>query len=205
MKAHATHISIVVMAIALVAAAGLVALMQYTTRDVSGAVIGNPGTAAYYIKFDGIDGEAVDKDHSGWSDLLSFGQALRTISGGLSSDGSTRQRGDVILEDISLVKQLDKASPKLAEAVATGRAFPKVEIHVTTSYTDVGRVTYYKYELTNVIVTSYSVGGSGAVDDVPMEQVTLNFAKVKVIYTENDAAGNKKGDTEYTWTVRTIL
>ena len=198
MKAQATDLRIVVLLLALVAMAGVIALMQYNARDVSGATVGNAGTAADYIKFDGIDGEARDKGHSQWSDLLSFGQALHKPGTGT---GATRRRGDVVLEDIVLTKELDKASPKLAEAVATGRVFPKTEIHVTTSYTDAGRVTYYAYELKNVIVTSYGVSGSGAVDDVPTEQVTLNFEEIKVIYTENDAAGKKKGNVEYSWKV----
>ena len=75
----------------LTAIAGAVALMQYNTRDTSAAAIGNPGTAAYYIKFDGIDGEALDTDRSGWSDLLSFSQVLPTTSGGISSDGTLRR------------------------------------------------------------------------------------------------------------------
>ena len=204
MEARRVDSRIVVILLTLVAIAGAIALMQYNTQEVSGAVIGNPGTAAYYIKFDGIDGEALDKDHSGWSDLNSFGQALRTSIVDLSSDG-TRRRGDVILEDISLSKQLDKASPKLAEAVTSGMVFPKVEIHVTASYTDAGRVTYYKYELTNVMVTSYSVSGTGSVDDVPMEQVSLNFAAIKVTYTENDSSGQKKGNVEYTWNVEQAI
>ena len=201
MSAHVINRGILILLTVLVALAGLIVLMQYQTRDVSGAVIGNPNTAAYYIKFDGIDGEARERDHAAWIDLASFGQALRTTSGGLTGDGSTRRRGDVIVEDIVLTKEVDKSSPKLLEAVATGAIFPTVQIHVTTSYAEVGRVTYFAYELKNVLVTSYSVSGSGSVDDVPTEQVTLNFEEIKVTYTENDSAGRTKGNVEYTWNV----
>ena len=31
---------------------------------------------AAFVKYDGIDGEATDKDHKGWSDLLSFSQVI---------------------------------------------------------------------------------------------------------------------------------
>merc|ERR1711916_204816 len=86
-------------------------------------------TMAAYIKFDGIDGECLDKDHGGWSDLLTFSQALHQPGGGAT--GATRRRGDVILEDVGCAKELDKSSPKIAEAVAKGRVFPKVEIHLT--------------------------------------------------------------------------
>jgi type VI secretion system secreted protein Hcp len=154
---------------------------------------------AAYIKFDGVDGEAQDKDHKGWSDLLTFGQGLHQPGSGAT--GATRRRGDVILEDITCTKELDKASPKIAESVCKGKVFPKVEIDLTASYTDEGRVTYYRYELTNVMVTSYNISGSGQAEDVPVEDFSLNFEEIKVTYTENDAKGKKKGNVEYSWKV----
>jgi type VI secretion system secreted protein Hcp len=154
--------------------------------------------AAAYIKFDGVDGEAQDKDHGAWSDLASFSQAIHKPGAGT---GATRRRGDVILEDIVCVKELDKSSPKIAEAVCKGKVFPKVEIEMTASYTDAGRVTYYRYELKNVQVTSYSISGSGQSEEVPVEEISLNFEEIKVTYTEHDSRGKKKGNVEYTWKV----
>jgi type VI secretion system secreted protein Hcp len=154
---------------------------------------------AAYIKFDGIDGEAQDKDHKNWSDVLSFSQAI--IQPGGSSTGPTRRRGDVILEDLSVSKELDKASPKIAESVCKGKVFPKVEMHLTASYTDAGRATYFSYELKNVLVTSYSIGGSGQSEDVPTENFNLNFEEIKVTYTEADSKGKKLGNIEYSWKV----
>lgn len=153
---------------------------------------------AAYIKFEGVDGEAQDKDHKNWSDLTSFSQVIHKPGSGT---GSTRRRGDVVLEDMVLVKELDKSSPKLAEAVCKGKVFPKVEIDVTASYTDAGRVTYYKYELKNCQVISYNVSGSGQAEDVPMEELSINFEEIKVTYTECDQGGKKKGNIEYTWKV----
>ena len=153
---------------------------------------------AAYIKFDGLDGEAQDKDHKGWSDLMSFSQAVHKPGTGT---GATRRRGDVVLEDINVVKEIDKCDPKLAEAVCKGKVFPKVEIHVTASYTDAGRVTYYAYELKNVQVVNYHISGSGQAEDVPVTDLSLNFEEIKVTYTENDPAGKKKGNVEYNWKV----
>lgn len=154
---------------------------------------------AAYIKFDGVDGEALDKDHQKWSDLGSFSQGLHQPGGGAT--GATRRRGDVILDDIACSKELDKASPKIAEAICKGKVFPKVEIDLTASYTDTGRVTYYRYELKNVLVTSYNIGGSGQAEDVPTEDFSLNFEEIKVTYTENDNKGKSKGNVEYSWKV----
>lgn len=154
---------------------------------------------AAYIKFDGIDGEAMDKDHKNWSDIISFGQSI-TQPGG-SATGPTRRRGDVILDDIAVTKELDKASPKIAESVCKGKVFPKVEIHLTASYTDAGRVTYYAYELKNALVTNYNISGSAQSEDVPTEDFSLNFEEIKVTYTETDQKGKSKGNVEYSWKV----
>jgi type VI secretion system secreted protein Hcp len=154
---------------------------------------------AAYIKFDGVDGEAKDKDHQAWSDLATFGQSIHQPGGGAT--GATRRRGDVIMDDLSCSKELDKASPKIAESICKGKVFPKVEIHLTASTTDAGRVTYYAYEMKNVQVTSYNVGGSGQAEDVPVEDFSLNFEEIKVTYTENDSKGKKKGNVEYSWKV----
>ena len=145
--------SIWVLLAVLAVSAGVFALANLNEQTASGAVTGGTGTASYFIKFDGIDGEAVDRDHSQWSDLLSFDQAMRApvVTDSL---GTTRRRGDVILEDVVIVKELDKASLKLAEALAGGRVFPTVEIHVTSTYSDGQRLTYYKYELRNVMGVS---------------------------------------------------
>jgi type VI secretion system secreted protein Hcp len=154
---------------------------------------------AAYIKFDGVEGEAQDKDHKSWSDLLSFNQGL--TQPGAGATGPTRRRGDVIVEDIACVKELDKSSPKIAEAVCKGKVFPKVEIHLTASYTDAGRQTYFAFELKNVLVTSYNISGDGQSESVPTETFSLNFEEMKNTYTETDNAGKKKGNVEYSWKV----
>jgi type VI secretion system secreted protein Hcp len=154
---------------------------------------------AGYLKFDGVEGESLDKDHKGWINILSFSQGIHQPGGGAT--GTARRRGDVILDDIAVAKLLDKASPKIAESVCLGKVFPKVEIELTASYTDAGRVTYYRYELKNVLVTSYSVSGAAQSEDVPSEDFSLNFEEIKTTYTENDNKGKKKGNVEYGWKV----
>ena len=154
---------------------------------------------AAYIKFDGVEGEAQDKAHKGWSDLASFGQGLHQPGAGAT--GATRRRGDIIMDDLSCSKELDKASPKIPESICKGKIFPKVEIHLTASTTDAGRECFYAYELKNVMVTSYNIGGSGQSEDVPMEDFALNYEEIKVTYTETDSKGKAKGNVEYSWKV----
>jgi type VI secretion system secreted protein Hcp len=153
---------------------------------------------ALFIKFDGVDGEAQDKDHKGWSDVLSMNWGLHKAGAGTT--GQTRRRGVATVEDVVCTKEYDKASVKLAESVLTGKVFSKVEIHNTATYAE-NRATFLKYELKNVMVTNHSVQAAGGGDAVPTESLSLNFEEVKQTYTEYDASGKKKGNVEMIWKV----
>lgn len=155
--------------------------------------------AAGYIKFDGIEGESMTIGHEGWSDIMSFNQAINQSGGGKT--GATRRRSRAKFDDLVVVKELDKSSPKLAESVASGRVFPLVILEMTAR-TDSGEITYYSYELRDVIVTSYSV----AADDpnlLPVESFSLNFEEIKVTYTGLEFGNDDKPEsgTEYSWKV----
>jgi type VI secretion system secreted protein Hcp len=154
---------------------------------------------ALFIKFDGVDGEANDKDHKAWSNLLSFSWGLHKAGAGAT--GATRRRGVVTVEDVVISKEYDKSSPKLAESVCMGKIFPKVEIHDTTTYGDGNRAVFLKYELKNVMVSSHNVSAAGGGDAVPHETISLNFEEVKQTYVEYDAKGGKKGNVEMNWKV----
>jgi len=182
------------------AIASLVALLAVL------ALAAGPAGAAAYIKIDGIDGEATDKDHQGWIEIESISSRMdlspRSIAATPASeaDGS-RRRGSVVLEDVTITKSPDKASPQILEAVCKGKVIPKVDVYLSAS--DGGsRATYLKYELKNVMVTSYSVHTSGG-SDVPVEEFSLNFEEIKVTY--DDQAGlrskGKGGNAETTWKV----
>lgn len=153
---------------------------------------------ALFIKFDGIKGECQDANHKEWSDLLSMSWGLNQAGSGAT--GQTRRRGVVTVQDVMISKEFDSSSVKLAEAVCSGKVFPKVEIHNTASYSD-ARATFLKYELKNVMVTSHMVAAAGGGDAVPTESMGLNFEEVKQTYTQYDQAGNKKGDVEMNWKV----
>jgi len=150
-----------------------------------------------FIKFDGIDGESRNAAHKGWCDLQSFSQSISSPLE--TASGSTRRRGAAVFADIVCVKELDKASPKLAEAIAKGMVIPKVEIHLTANFTDSGQATYLTYELKNVMISSYSVSGSAQVGVIPMDSISLNFEEIRVVYTESDSQGRPKGNVEYSW------
>ena len=153
----------------------------------------HPANAAAFVKFDGVDGEAMDKDHDKWIEVESVSARMDLAPASVAGSGGTaRSSADLAHDTFVLTKTVDKSSAKLSEAVCSGKVFPKVEIHMTASYGG-SRATYLKYELTNVRITSYSVGGAAESTDRPMEEIALNFGKVKVTYTEDGGKSKGKG------------
>ena len=61
-------------------------------------------------------------------------------------------------------------------------------------------VEYLKITMNDLIITSVSTGGSGGEDRLT-ENVTLNFAKVKVEYSEQDAKGKGGGPQKMGWDI----
>jgi len=76
-----------------------------------------------------------------------------------------------------------------------------VKIHVTASYTNNARETYFSYELKNVQVVKYTLSGNGQSEEVPVEEFQLNFEEITVVYSKTDAGGSRKGNIEYSWRV----
>lgn len=154
---------------------------------------------AVFAKYDGIDGEATDANHDRWIDVLSAEWGAHKPSGGAT--GQSRRRGAAIVEDFNLTIGYDKAAPKLQEKCLRGEIIPKLEIELTATYGG-ARATYLKYELKNVMITSYHVNASGNDEAGPPTVVVgNNFEEIKVRYTEYDDAGSSKGNVETTYKV----
>lgn len=140
----------------------------------------SPADAASYLKIEGIQGESTDNEHKDWIDILS-------MSSPLSETAATGGRQH---KPLTITKAVDKASPMLQRASISGKVFPKVEIHVPASDYGGSRLTYLKYELKNVTVTSYQTGGSAA-GDVPMEQFSLTYESIKTLEDKPKRAKKK--------------
>ena len=115
-----------------------------------------------------------------------FSFSMLAYSWGVSNSGSTQVgggggAGKANLQDISFTKATDATTVELLKKVTTGGHYPTAV--VTANEADGATLVY---ELQDVLVTSVSLGGSGA-ETNPNENVTLDFAKVKWTYT--DAAG----------------
>jgi len=137
---------------------------------------------------DGVaKGESRDKTHAGLIDVLAW-------SWGMSNSGSAHVgggagAGKANVQDVSFTKYIDASSAALMLACCTGQHFDDAELIVRKAGTT--PVEYVKITMTEVLITAVSTGGSGGEDRLT-ENVTLNFAKVKFSYVEQDATGKPK-------------
>ena len=147
-----------------------------------------------YLKIPDIDGESTDSDHKEWIDILSVSSG---ISRPVSVAGSSRVVGNPAFQEVIFVKRIDKSTPVLMENICKGKVFPKVEIELKNTE-DAGRVSYLKYKLENVLITSFSSGDSTSGDTVPTENVSLNFTKIEMSSSATDSQGNVLYSTNVT-------
>ena len=134
-----------------------------------------------FLQLDGIAGESLDKVHKGDIDVLAWSWGSSS-----SSTATSRQSGCVTVQDLSFTKYFDVATPKLIASIANGRTIGNAKLTVRKA--GERPLEYIMIEMSNVVVTSSSTGGSGGEDRLT-ENVTLNFASANVTYTPQKADG----------------
>ena len=151
-----------------------------------------------FIKLDSLKGEAQDADakHKDTIDVLawSWGES----NSGNAHVGGGAGAGKVNVQDLSFTKHIDLASTSLMEYCANGKHFAKATLTVRKAGDK--PLEYLIVEMGEVFISSYSTGGSGGEDRLT-ENVTLNFAKVKLKYTAQVAGGGKGADNTFGWDI----
>jgi len=130
-----------------------------------------------FLKLDGIDGESMDHKHKGEIEILSFSWGLsNTVSSATGGAGA----GKVKFNEFTIVKMIDTASPKLMESCCQGEHLGFAQLTLVGKGVKGQPEEFLKIKLSDVLVSSYQTGGSNQGGVVPMDQVTLNFARLDV-------------------------
>jgi type VI secretion system secreted protein Hcp len=149
-----------------------------------------------FIKIDGVPGESEDSKHKGEIDVLAW-------SWGMSQNGTTHTgggsgAGKVSVQDMSITKYVDQASPKLQLFCCNGKHIKEAVLVVRKAGEN--PLEYIKVTMSDLIVTSVQTGGSGGEDRLT-ENVALNFATVKFEYTPQKPDGSGGTAIPYTWKI----
>lgn len=145
----------------------------------------------YHLKIDGIEGESLDEKHKNEIEIDSFSWGVTNMGGAARGGGGGTGKAD--FTDISFSKQADKSSPKLVKAAASGEHLKKAVLSCRKASGKGGQVEYLKVVLEDVMVSSYQTGGSAGASSIPMDQFSLNFAKVSYEYMPQKADGTLEG------------
>lgn len=143
----------------------------------------------YFLKLDTIEGESGDHKHKSEIDIESW--SWGETQSGTHSSGGGGGAGKVSMQDFHFVMRVNKASPKLMLACATGQHIPKAVL--TCRKAGKEQQPYLTWTFSDVLVSSYQTGGSGSSDVLPMDQISLNYAKCEVEYKEQKADGTLGG------------
>ncbi|MES2183314.1 MAG: type VI secretion system tube protein Hcp [Pseudomonadota bacterium] len=148
------------------------------------------------LKIPGIDGQSTLKTHEKELEILSFSHGISLPLSAGSVSNSDRLAGRAIVQDMSMSRYVDSASPLLMQHCAAGQAI----VGDLTFF--IGRIeagaplNLITYTLSDVFVSNYSISGGG---DTPVENFTLNSAIIKAAYDVEKVTGGKAGQTTFSW------
>jgi type VI secretion system secreted protein Hcp len=149
-----------------------------------------------FLKLGDIKGEARDHAHPDEIDVLAWSWGM--AQSGTMSLGGGGGSGKVNIQDLSVTKFVDTSTTNLFLKCANGKHYP--EALLTVRKAGENPVEYVKITMTDVMISNISTGGSGSEDRVT-ENVSLNFAKVKVEYTPQNADGSAAATMEMNWDI----
>ncbi|MDX2018069.1 MAG: type VI secretion system tube protein Hcp, partial [Planctomycetota bacterium] len=153
-----------------------------------------------FLKIDGIPGESTDSKHKDWIEVLSYSFGASQPSAGAASSGGARTSQRVNVQDLTCVHTLDKASPKLFLFCCNGTHIKDVTLTLNRATGD--KQKYMEYKMTDVTVSSIRPGGASEGSGLPLEELSFNFGKIELIYTETDhQTGKAKGDVKSHWSL----
>jgi type VI secretion system secreted protein Hcp len=140
----------------------------------------------YLLMIEGIKGESRDEKHKDTLEIESFSWGA-TNQGSFSAGGGGGA-GKVSYQDIHFTTRVNKASPLLMLACATGQHIKKAVLTVRKAGGD--QQDYYVLNFTDLLVSSYQSGGSSGSDALPVDQFSLNFATIKFEYKPQKPDGS---------------
>jgi len=137
-----------------------------------------------FLRLDTINGGSTDANHPGWMEVLSGTTGISKTGVKAVSDGLVFQ------------KFLDTASPSLALACAQTTSICSGTVDLANTSASLGVVL--RLNLTNIVLTSVSTGGSDS--EIPSESLSLQAQVFSWNYTQfNPASGLAQTNVNSIW------
>jgi type VI secretion system secreted protein Hcp len=148
------------------------------------------GAIEMFIKVGDIVGDVQDSRHPGESAVASWSWGMQSVIDPLSGVGKLNA------EALTLTKSVDRASPALMRACASGEHFPRAVL--TLRKAGQTTVEFYRIVLEDVLVSNVANNGSTGSETL-MESLSLSFGRVGVEYFMVTASGAPGERKEFAW------
>jgi type VI secretion system secreted protein Hcp len=150
-----------------------------------------------FIKFDGIKGEVLEKDHKDWvaATKVTFNISQPASFTRQATSGGTAEA--VEFSPLTIEKLIDMASPKLLEAASKGKSLKEVTIDYQKAGGD-KPIKYLEIKLSDVIISGINHSGDPKGDyQYPVEQISMTYGKIVQTYTQQKPDGSAGGNVSY--------
>jgi type VI secretion system secreted protein Hcp len=136
-----------------------------------------------FLKVAGVTGEAVDADHKGEIEVVSW-------SWGGRASGTTvgRATGRAAWSELTVIKRVDAATPTLMHYLHTNRVVPTVLLTVRKAGTT--PLEYFRIELGRVRILALTTASAQA---ELTEHLELGFQSAEVTYTPQQSGTGARG------------
>ena len=149
-----------------------------------------------FAKLGDIKGESPDDKHKDEIEVLSFSWGVTSLS---ASGAPGTAAGKPVFQDLSITHNIDKASPLLLKACATGLHLK--EATITHRKAGKGQQEYLIIKMNDVIITGVQHGGGGG--QTGSEVVNLTFAKVDLEYRPQKVDGSMDAGVNFKYDLKT--
>ena len=148
-----------------------------------------------FVKLGDIKGESLDDKHKDEIEILSWSWG---VANPVAHAGGGAGSGKATFRDFSFTHKIDKASPALMQACATGVHLK--EATITHRKAGKGQQEYLVIKMNDVIITAVMDEES---KDESAESVSLTFAKVDLEYRPQKADGSLDAGIHFKYDLKT--
>jgi type VI secretion system secreted protein Hcp len=152
-----------------------------------------------FAKLEAIKGESLDSKHKDEIDVLSFSWGL--VNTAPPAGGGGGASGKPTFHDIAFVHNIDRASPLLMKACATGTHIKTATL--TSRKAGKQQHEYMIFKFYDLLITGVALGGAAGQPETGAETVTMSFAKMEFQYTLQKADGTAGGNVAFRYDLKT--
>lgn len=153
--------------------------------------------ADIFAKLGDIKGESLDNKHKDEVELLAWSWGV-SQSGSISHGGGGGE-GKASFNDFNFTHRIDKASPLLMKACATGEHIK--EATITVRKAGKGQQEFLIIKMNDVLITSVNPSTSGDAASTA-ENVAMQFAKVALEYKPQKANGTLDAGVHFKYDIK---